>query len=134
MIAKKIASVTVFLCLGLFMGSFGGRVLASMRPLPEVKIDAGEYAGLASDSKEPLMLISTSSCPYCKQTREYLESRGIKYQDYVTDKSPRAEQLYKEFGSPGVPVLFTADHKMLGYSPKSIDKMLAMDGIHSRYP
>ena len=131
MVVKNVLIVGVFLCFGLLAGTFGARAFASLRPLPEVKIESGDFSGYTSGSKESLVLISTSTCPYCKQTREYLDNLRIKYKDYVVDESSDAQELYRRFGSPGVPFLFTTNHKMLGYSPKSIDRLIAMDGIGS---
>lgn len=49
-------------------------------------------------------IYSTTTCPYCKLEKEYLDSKGIKYSNIFVDQDPRtAEEMVKISGQMGVP-------------------------------
>lgn len=39
-----------------------------------------------------ITIYSTSTCPYCRAEKKYLDSRGVKYEDIVLDQHPEAVQ------------------------------------------
>ncbi|MBI3103461.1 NrdH-redoxin [Candidatus Daviesbacteria bacterium] len=49
-------------------------------------------------------IYSTVTCPYCKMEKEYLDSKGIKYENIFVDQDPKAaEEMVKISNQMGVP-------------------------------
>lgn len=81
-------------------------------------------------SKEPrlrdtgdisVILYMTDWCPYCKKTREYLNSKGIRFTEYNIDKNgSKREEMRKKSGTNGVPVLDIEGIIIRGFNPNGI--------------
>lgn len=76
-------------------------------------------------------IYSTTTCPYCKLEKEYLESKGIKYTNIFVDQDPKAaEEMVKISGQMGVP--FTVIEKdgqkttILGFDKSKINQALGI--------
>ena len=51
-----------------------------------------------------IKIFTTTTCPFCKQEKEWLNSKGIKYESVFVDQDPtQAEEMVKESGQMGVP-------------------------------
>lgn len=49
-------------------------------------------------------IYTTTTCPYCKLEKEYLDSKGVKYENIFVDKDAKAaEEMVKISGQMGVP-------------------------------
>ena len=67
-------------------------------------------------------IYSTTTCPYCKMEKEYLDSKGIKYENVFVDNDTKAaEEMISESGQMSVP--FTEVPKDDG----SISKIIGLD-------
>lgn len=54
-----------------------------------------------------IKIYTTTTCPYCKLEKEYLDSKGIKYENIFVDQDAKAaEDMVKISNQMGVP--FTA--------------------------
>ena len=75
-------------------------------------------------------IYSTATCPYCKMEKEYLDSKGIKYENIFVDQDPKAaEDMIKISGQMGVPfTVITKDdgtrETILGFERAKIDAAL----------
>lgn len=77
-----------------------------------------------------ITVYSTVTCPYCKLEKEYLDSKGIKYNNIFVDQDPKAaEEMVKISNQMGVP--FTVIEKddgsretILGFDREKIDSAL----------
>jgi len=74
----------------------------------------------------PVVLYSTSWCPYCKKARRYLERRGVKFtvKDVGRSRDALEEMLRKSGGSRGVPVIDVGGTIIRGYNPRALDRAL----------
>lgn len=78
-----------------------------------------------------IKIYKTTTCPYCKMEAEYLESKGIKFEEIYVDKDPTAiQEMIAESGQMGVPfTVITKDDgsKMfiLGFDKQKLDSALA---------
>ncbi|WP_266159436.1 glutaredoxin family protein [Dyella silvatica] len=121
--AKAVLVIAVFLALGMFGGKLAGPTISAwMRPGP---VQHGDYGKYLQASGKSLVLFSTSTCPHCKQARDYLASRHLDYQDYVIDKSPDAMKLYLTLDEKTVPILLTANTKIRGFRAAVLDNALS---------
>lgn len=69
---------------------------------------------------------STPTCPYCHQAKEYLDSKGVAYNDVdvATDLQGR-KQMINDSGQMGVPVIEIDKHIIVGFDKEEIDKYLS---------
>lgn len=77
-------------------------------------------------------IYTTTTCPYCKLEKEYLDSKGIKYDNIFVDQDPKAaEEMVKISGQMGVPfTVITQDdgskESILGFDKARIDSALRL--------
>lgn len=79
-----------------------------------------------------IQIYTTTTCPYCKLEKEYLDSKGIKYENIFVDQDPKAaEDMVKISGQMGVP--FTVITKedgsqvtILGFDKDKINQALGV--------
>ena len=75
-------------------------------------------------------IYSTSTCPYCKMEKEYLDTHGIKYDNIFIDEDTKAAQdLTALEGQIGVPfTVFTKEdgskETLLGFDKEEINRIL----------
>ena len=76
-------------------------------------------------------IYKTTTCPYCKMEAEYLDSKGIKFEEIYVDKVPKAvQEMIAESGQMGVPfTVITKDDgskvTLLGFDKQKLDSALA---------
>ncbi len=69
-------------------------------------------------------LYTSSTCPYCISTKEYLNDKGVEYteKNVQTDKEARKELM--DMGHMGVPVLVIDGEEVVGFDKQKIDDLL----------
>lgn len=77
-------------------------------------------------------IYTTTTCPYCKLEKEYLDSKSIQYENIFVDQdSKAAEEMVKISGQMGVPftVIISDDGSkkaILGFDRAKIDSALGL--------
>jgi len=97
---------------GLWLG--GGRLLRDGR-YRSLHIQESE---LAAPSGE-VLLYSASWCGKSKRAKQFLESKGVAYQEIDIDQRAGAREDLAALRSPGVPVLVIGDRKIIGFNEKA---------------
>lgn len=77
-------------------------------------------------------IYTTTTCPFCKLEKEYLDSKEIKYENIFVDQNPdEAKRLIEESAQMGVP--FTeiiqddgTNVKILGFDKDKINQALGI--------
>jgi glutaredoxin-like YruB-family protein len=77
-----------------------------------------------------ITLYSTHNCPYCRQARKYLQSKGVRFQEFDIQKDIRAQKMLAGLGARAVPVIMIGDTRVDGFSRELIDKALKQAGRH----
>ena len=78
-------------------------------------------------------IYTTTTCPYCKMEKDYLDSKGIKYENVFVDNDEKAaEEMLEESGQMGVPFTeITKDDgtvaKILGFDKEKLNEALGLD-------
>lgn len=129
---KGIVVVALFLVAGALSGTLlGPRLGAWMHPPVAAKppVETGDYASYIKAAGTPVVMLSLSTCPYCKQAREYFAAHDIAYTDYVIDQSPDAMRMFNELKEKGTPVIITRHHIMRGFYAAGIGAQLSEDGV-----
>lgn len=73
---------------------------------------------------------TTTTCPYCKMEKEYLDSKSVKYENFFVDQNPgKAEEMMEESGQMGVPFTVIekddgSEEKILGFDKEKLNKAL----------
>ena len=69
-------------------------------------------------------MYSTSWCGVCKEAKQYMASRGIRYQEYDIEKNSNAKRKFKKLGGRGIPLILVGNQKMRGFSASRLEAML----------
>ncbi|TDV69872.1 glutaredoxin family protein [Pseudomonas sp. LP_7_YM] len=65
-------------------------------------------------------LYATDWCGYCKQTRRFLDSKGIPYTEFDIEKSKEGRTAYEALGGRGIPLIDVNGTLIRGFSPEEI--------------
>ncbi|WP_430392030.1 glutaredoxin family protein [Dyella sp. 20L07] len=129
---KGIVLVALFLIVGAASGTLlGPRLNAWLHPAaaPKPHVEVGDYASYVQSAGTPVVMFSLSTCPYCKEAREYFAANGISYKDYVVDQSPEAKQMFDGLKESGLPIIITRHHLIRGFYAAGIGAQLSQDGV-----
>lgn len=73
-----------------------------------------------------IKVYSTPTCPWCRKAKEYLDSKGINYENYnVAEERDKFQEMVDLSGQRGVPVLKIDDEIIVGFNQPKIDQALA---------
>ncbi|WNW13564.1 glutaredoxin family protein [Pseudomonas sp. DTU_2021_1001937_2_SI_NGA_ILE_001] len=87
-------------------------------------IDPPDEADAQRYSQARVVMYSTSWCGYCKQTRRWLDSKGIAYRDYDIETSQEGRQAYEALGGRGIPLLDVNGRLLRDFSPEQVENAL----------
>lgn len=72
-----------------------------------------------------ITVYTTPQCPWCHKAKEYLESRGVDFEEKnVAEDREAADKMIDLTGQRSVPVIAKGSLYVVGYSPENIDKLL----------
>ena len=75
-------------------------------------------------------IYTTTTCPYCKMEKDYLDSKGVKYENVFVDDDPTAAQeMLEKSGQMGVPFTVVQkengqEEKILGFDKERLNQVL----------
>ncbi|HET9033478.1 MAG TPA: glutaredoxin family protein [Dokdonella sp.] len=84
--------------------------------------DIAEVRTMIGDA--PVLMLSTSTCGYCKKLRADLSDWGVEYVDVNVETDRNGQRLFGLVNGRGVPVLLIGDEIVHGYSPTRSRKLL----------
>ena len=73
-----------------------------------------------SYSQAKVVMYTTDWCGYCKQTRRFLDSKGIAYQEFDIEKSKEGRKAYEALGGRGIPLIDVNGTLIRGFAPDEI--------------
>lgn len=79
-----------------------------------------------------IKIYTTTTCPYCKSEKEYLDSKGMKYENVFVDQDPHAaEEMINKSGQMGVPFATITKEDgtevhVLGFDRAKLDQALGI--------
>ena len=65
-------------------------------------------------------LYATDWCGYCKQTRRFLDSQGIRYTEFDIEKDAAGRRAYEALGGRGIPLIDVNGTLIRGFSEEQI--------------
>jgi len=107
---------------GSAIGVLGARwVLAEPPHEPVVEIDA-RPAQIAAHAGPVVFTLST--CPACAQLKTWMGEQNIEFVEYSLDTDAAAARIGNELGTHSVPVVFTDRHRITGFEPDALARLL----------
>jgi glutaredoxin len=73
-----------------------------------------------SQAQANVVLYATDWCGYCKQTRRFLDSKGIPYKEFDIEKSAEGRKAYEALGGRGIPLIDVNGTLIRGFSEEAI--------------
>lgn len=73
-----------------------------------------------SYSQARVVIYSTQWCAYCKQTRRFLDSKGIAFQEYDIETSGEGHKAYEALGGRGIPMIDVNGTLIRDFAPQEI--------------
>ncbi len=75
---------------------------------------------------EEVKIYTTPTCLYCRQAKEYMQKKGIKYTEYDVTKNQEAlKEMVKISSARSVPVIAACEEVMIGFDPARLEQMLS---------
>ena len=80
-----------------------------------------------NSTQKKVTVFSTPTCPWCKVTKEYLDSHKVTYQDIDVSKDQEsARKMVMKSGQMGVPQIWIEDNVIVGFNKNAIDNALGL--------
>lgn len=73
-----------------------------------------------TQAQAQVVMYATDWCGYCKQTRRFLDSKGIAYKEYDIEKSKEGRKAYEALGGRGIPLIDVNGTIIRGFSEEAI--------------
>lgn len=120
---KKIRTVLIYaaiLGLGLAVGRVASKVPQWLTPA----YVEGDFQSFYPDAATKVVLYGTKTCPYCQQTRAYLNDHHIPFADIDVNHAGKGQQDYRSFGESAVPVILIGNRRITGFKQSAIEAAL----------
>jgi len=80
-----------------------------------------------------VVVYTTPTCSYCRQAKEFLSQRGVKFTEYdVSRDKAAADEMIRKSGQMGVPVITVGDQVVVGFDRARLEQLLAASGKSER--
>ena len=79
-----------------------------------------------------ITIYTTRTCPFCKMEKEYLDSKGVKYENFYVDQDiQKAKDMMGLSGQTGVPFTIIkngdgSEEKILGFDKERLNAILGI--------
>lgn len=67
-----------------------------------------------------VVLYATDWCGYCKQTKRFLDQKGIPFKEFDIEKDAEARKAYEALGGRGIPLIDVNGTLIRGFDPNEI--------------
>src|SRR5690606_26044253 len=71
-----------------------------------------------------VVLYTTSSCPYCRRARLWLNEHQVSWRECNVELSAACMATYQGQGAPGVPLVSVRGHWQLGFRAEDLIRVL----------
>jgi mycoredoxin len=119
----KSLALLVIIMLGGYVGGKWAAIEAVSFAAPSMLV-RGDYSAHFRSSSAPLILYATSTCPWCKKTRTWLEQNHVSYELRLIDQNPAEQKSFQSLRQAGVPVLISKDRLLDGFNEKLLSAWL----------
>ncbi len=71
-----------------------------------------------------VIVYSSNTCPHCVTAKNYLNEKGVDFEERNVQTNPDARKELMAMGHMGVPVLVINGEEIVGFDQKKIDSLL----------
>ena len=107
---------------GFAIGVFAVRVFASGSEPPALR--QGDFGDIVESVGSPVVLLSTSTCPWCEKSRQWLNARNVAYRDCIVDQNTHAAAMLDRSGVGTVPQLLNARSMATTFDPEAFERIV----------
>jgi glutaredoxin len=75
-----------------------------------------------------VVMFSAPGCGYCVKARDYLNQKGVVFEELDVNASEDARRRFQSLGGRGVPLILIGDRQISGFDPQAIQAALAKEG------
>jgi glutaredoxin-like YruB-family protein len=75
-------------------------------------------------ASQPVVVYTTSHCPYCTKAKQYLMQKGIRFREIDIEQSSMGKEAYRKLGGSGVPLIMVGNTKVQGFDRNQLDRLL----------
>jgi glutaredoxin 3 len=76
---------------------------------------------------QQVKVYSTTTCPWCKKARQFLDNNGIKYQEFnVTEDKAAREEMINTSHQMAVPTISIDGEFIIGYNEAALKEKLGL--------
>lgn len=73
----------------------------------------------------PVVMLTTSSCGYCRKLRADLGNWNVEFHDIDVERSSMGQRAYEMLEGRGVPILLVGERTVHGYDPERAHALLS---------
>lgn len=71
-----------------------------------------------------VIVYTSNTCPYCNSAKEYLNDKGVDYEERNISQNKEARIELTKRGIRSVPTIIIGDEVVVGFDPAKLDKLL----------
>ena len=84
-------------------------------------------AGKKSNKLPNVKVYTTSTCPWCVKTKEFLKANNVSYKEVnVSDDEKSRNEMFEKSGQFGVPVIDVDGTIIVGYDKEALKKAIGI--------
>ena len=72
-----------------------------------------------------ITLYSTHDCPNCRQAKQFLQRKGLRFQEFDVQRSARGRKDFARLGARRGPVILIGETRIDGFDLRRIERALA---------
>lgn len=69
-------------------------------------------------------IFTSSTCPHCKTAKDYLNEKGVEFEERNVQNDPEARKELIQKGYMGVPVIVVGEEEIQGFDKARLDELL----------
>jgi glutaredoxin len=113
---------SLVLLTGFFAGNHLTRFVREFMAPDPVRI--GDFRVVTDAVGSEVVLISTTTCPWCQKARAWLKAEGVTYRDCVIDVDPFAKAQLETISAETVPQLVSRTTVVSGYDERAFRNLV----------
>lgn len=71
-----------------------------------------------------VVIYSSNTCGYCTMAKEYLQEKGVSYEEKNISTDPAARRELMQKGYMGVPVIIVNGEEIVGFDKPRLEQLL----------
>jgi glutaredoxin len=107
---------------GFFAGNHFTRLVREFMAPDRIRV--GDFRRVTDAVGTDVVLISTTSCPWCEKARTWLDARRVIYRDCQVDVDPFARYQLEKLDADTVPQLVSGTTVISGYDEEAFEDLI----------